>query len=85
MLVGHDVHWRFQIQLLNPSKADWQRKFNTLELPIQADLVQTVIIKVVELHELSNIVNWSLNWFGSVRELQHPKERLSETISQLLT
>jgi hypothetical protein len=35
--------------------------FDALELPIQTDLVQVVTIEIVELHELSNIVNWRLS------------------------
>jgi hypothetical protein len=40
---------------------DWQMDLDALELPNQTDLVQVDIREIVELHELSNIVNWSLS------------------------
>jgi hypothetical protein len=57
--VGHDRFQTLKPTKSEPGVTDWQTNLDALKLPIQTDLVQVIIIEIVELHELSNIVNWS--------------------------
>jgi hypothetical protein len=79
--VGHRGLKKLNRFLNGGRMTDWQTNFDAVDLPNQAELVQTIHNKVGDGYVIYNFVNTGSSWFSMVCKLQASQGGYFETVS----